>query len=110
MTLVLSLLFLATHMTEATIPCGTVTMKAAPCLNFATGKDAKPAPACCTGLTQLAGSVKSVSDKKDICRCLKNGVKSIGGVQDKFLTQIPTACKIKVGFPVSISVNCETIH
>ncbi|KAF8390949.1 hypothetical protein HHK36_023249 [Tetracentron sinense] len=77
---------------------------------YATGKVTKPAPACCTGLQALAQTVKSVDDKKDICRCLKDGVKAFRGVQDKFLSQIPNACKIKVGFPVSISTNCETIH
>ncbi|XP_059638198.1 non-specific lipid-transfer protein D, cotyledon-specific isoform-like [Cornus florida] len=106
----LSVLFFLAHVSDATIPCSTVDMEAAACVNYASGKDAKPSTACCNGLQQLAQSVKSVDDKKTICRCLKAGVKNLKGVQDKFLSQIPTACKIKVGFPVSLSVNCETIH
>ncbi|KAA8541174.1 hypothetical protein F0562_025219 [Nyssa sinensis] len=104
------LFFFCTHVSDATVPCSTVDMKAASCVTFATGKDAKPSAACCSGLQQLAQSVKSVDDKKAICRCLKAGVKNFAGVQDKLLSQIPSACKIKVGFPVSISINCETIH
>ncbi|KAL2467430.1 Non-specific lipid-transfer protein 12 [Abeliophyllum distichum] len=110
MILVLSLLVCIAHFSNAAIQCGTVDMKAAACISFATGKDAKPSAACCSGLQQLAQNVKSVDDKKTICRCLKAGVKNFAGVQDKFLSKIPDACKIKVGFPVSINTNCETIH
>ncbi|KAL2474787.1 Non-specific lipid-transfer protein 12 [Abeliophyllum distichum] len=110
MVLVLSLLYCFAHFSNAAIPCGTVDMKAAACISFATGKDAKPSTACCSGLQQLAQSVKSVDDKKAICRCLKAGVKNFSGVQDKLLSQIPNACKIKVGFPVSMNTNCETLH
>ncbi|KAL3739399.1 hypothetical protein ACJRO7_020766 [Eucalyptus globulus] len=92
---------------EATIPCNTVNAKAAPCVTFAIGKAPTVPPACCSGLLQLARSVRSVNDKKDICRCMKAGTKSIRGLQDKFLKQIPTACHINVGFPVSANVNCE---
>lgn len=94
-------------MGNADISCGTVDMKAAPCVTFAQGKSPTPAPACCSGLQQLASSVKSVNDKKAICRCLKAGVKNFGGVQDKYLSKIPAACKIQVGFPISLNTNCE---
>ena len=90
------------------MPCGTVDMKAAACVGYATGKEPKPSPACCSGLQQLVGTVKTVDDKKNICRCLKNGVKAFVGVQDRFLSQIPAVCNIKVGFPVSLNTNCET--
>ncbi|KAJ4702853.1 Non-specific lipid-transfer protein [Melia azedarach] len=105
----LFLLFFFASISKAIIPCGTVDPKAAACVGFATGKAATPTPACCRGLQQLAQSVKTVDDKKAICRCLKAGAKSLG-VQDRFLSKIPDACKIKVGFPVSTSTNCETIH
>nr|XP_016481316.1 PREDICTED: non-specific lipid-transfer protein C, cotyledon-specific isoform-like [Nicotiana tabacum] len=106
----LSVLFVLAQTNEAAIPCGTVDMKAAACISFATGKDAIPSAPCCNGLQKLAQSVKSVDDKKAICRCLKAGVMNFAGVQDKFLSQLPTACKIKVGFPVSMITNCETIR
>ncbi|XP_021911694.1 non-specific lipid-transfer protein D, cotyledon-specific isoform-like [Carica papaya] len=91
---------------EAAVPCSSVEAKAVACVGFATGKDAVASGACCSGLPQLAQSLKSVDDKKDICRCLKAGAKSLG-VQDRFLSKIPQACNIKVGFPVSISTNCD---
>ncbi|KAK9267873.1 hypothetical protein L1049_010310 [Liquidambar formosana] len=108
MVFLLSFLFFLANISEAAVPCGTVDAKAASCIGFATGKAPKPAPACCAGLLKLAQTVKSVDDKKAICRCLKAGVKSFTGVQDRFLSKIPEACNIKVGFPVSISTNCET--
>ncbi|KAL3833749.1 hypothetical protein ACJIZ3_008485 [Penstemon smallii] len=77
-------------------------MKAASCISFATGKDAKPSVPCCAGLKQLAQSVKTVDDKKAICNCLKAAVKNFAGVQDRFLSKIPAICNIKVGFPAQL--------
>ena len=92
---------------EAAIECPNVDAKAAACVGYATGKDPSPSPSCCKGLQQLAQTVKTMDDKKAICRCLNAGAKSLG-IQDRFLTKIPQACNIKVGFPVSINTNCET--
>ncbi|KAL3522912.1 hypothetical protein ACH5RR_015746 [Cinchona calisaya] len=108
--LVLSLLFAVAHLSNAAFSCGTVDVKAAACVTYAQGKDAAPSTACCDNLRQLAQGVKSLDDKKDICRCLKAGVKNFAGVQDKLLSKIPGACRINVGFPVSLKTNCETIH
>ncbi|KAK4488064.1 hypothetical protein RD792_003809 [Penstemon davidsonii] len=106
MFLVLFLVSCFSQLGNAVIPCGTVDMKAASCISFATGKDAKPSAPCCAGLQQLAQSVKTVDDKKAICSCLKAAVKNFAGVQDRFLSKIPTACNIKVGFPVSLNTDC----
>ncbi|KAJ4844715.1 hypothetical protein Tsubulata_007704 [Turnera subulata] len=107
MVFLLAFLFCLASISEAAVPCSSVEAKAAACLGFATGKAPKPTPACCTGLQQLAQTVKTVDDKKAICRCLKAASGSLG-VKDQFLSKIPSACNIKVGFPVSTSVNCET--
>ncbi|KAM7263160.1 hypothetical protein ACFE04_000843 [Oxalis oulophora] len=100
---------LCTIIGAAPVACSTVNAKAAACLGFATGKAATPSAPCCSGLSQLAATAKTVDDKKNICRCLKTASKSLG-IQDKFLSKIPQACGIKVGFPVSTTTNCETIH
>ncbi|WCJ24369.1 Non-specific lipid-transfer protein D cotyledon-specific isoform [Euphorbia peplus] len=105
----LSFLFCLFRVNQAAISCPMVDGKAAACIGFATGKNPTPSSACCSGLQQLAQTVKTVDDKKDICRCLKAASKSMG-IKDQFLSKIPTACKIKVGFPVSTATNCETIH
>lgn len=104
---VLFLVYSCAQLSNAAIQCGTVDMKAASCIAFATGKDAKPSVPCCSGLQFLAQSVKTLDDKKAICRCLKAGVKNFPGAQDKFLSKLPTACNIKVGFPVSMNTDCE---
>ena len=106
MLFLLSFLFCLANVNEAAVPCSTVDSKAAACLGFATGKAPKPTPDCCTGLQDLAKTVKTVDDKKAICKCLKAAGGSLG-VKDQFLSKIPRACNIKVGFPVSTSVNCD---
>ncbi|CAI0546049.1 unnamed protein product [Linum tenue] len=104
----LSFLFVVANVSEAAgITCPTVTSKAVTCAGFATGHAPSPAPACCAGLKQLAGMVRTLDDKKAICRCLKATSKSMG-VKDQFLSRIPSACKINVGFTVSVNTNCET--
>ncbi|XAR50769.1 hypothetical protein NMG60_11005192 [Bertholletia excelsa] len=102
-------LLLAHDGVHAAVPCSTVAGKAAACVGYATGKAPRPVPACCSGLRQLVGMLKSVDDKKNICQCLKTSGKNLG-IQDKYLSQIPTLCNIKLGFPISTSTKCEAIH
>lgn len=106
--IVVCLVYCIAQTSNAAVPCNTVVTKAASCIGYATGKAPAPAATCCTGLQQLAATVKTVDDKKVICRCLKNAVKNFSGVQDKFLSKIPSVCKINVNFPVSLNTNCET--
>nr|QUV72330.1 nsLTP [Anacardium occidentale] len=107
--LLLSVLYLLANVDEAAITCDFVVNKAAACAGYATGNEPSPSGACCSGLKQLAQSVKSVDDKKDICRCLKTAAKSMK-VNDAYLSKIPGLCSINVGFAVSSKTNCETIH
>ncbi|KAL6567227.1 hypothetical protein OROGR_000895 [Orobanche gracilis] len=106
--ILLTLVYSSAHLSNAAaITCGAVDMKAAPCIGFATGRETKPSAGCCSGLQQLAWTVKTVYDKKAVCRCLKAGVRHFSGVQDKYLRQIPAACRIRLGFPVSVNIDCE---
>ncbi|XP_020255127.1 non-specific lipid-transfer protein C, cotyledon-specific isoform-like [Asparagus officinalis] len=95
---------------NAAANCGVVASKAVACVAFATGKVPKPPSACCIGLQQLAKGAATVADRRGVCQCLKIGVKAFPGVQDKFLSQIPRLCGIKVGFPVSLNTNCNKIN
>lgn len=66
MLFLLPFLFCLANINGAAVPCSTVSSKAAACLGFATGKAPKPTPDCCTGLQDLAKTVKTVDDKKAI--------------------------------------------
>lgn len=108
--LVLSLLLtslLFSHTSNAAVTCGNVATKALSCVAFATGKQPKPTPVCCNNLKMLVISVKTVNDKRAICRCLKEGVNAFPGVKDKYLSQIPRLCGIRIPFPVSLNTNCN---
>ncbi|KAL5977058.1 hypothetical protein ACLOJK_021398 [Asimina triloba] len=101
-------LFIMAHVGNAAITCGDVDLKAASCVNFVTGKVSTVPPACCSGLHALVQKATTVTDRRTICNCLKQGVKKFTGVKDQFLAKIPAACDIKVGFPVSLSTNCNS--
>ncbi|XP_038973444.1 non-specific lipid-transfer protein C, cotyledon-specific isoform-like [Phoenix dactylifera] len=105
----LLLLLLLPREAAAAVNCAVVAAKAAPCLSFATGKVPRPPAACCAGLQQLAHQAVTVADRRTTCHCLENGVKRFPGVQDRFLSKIPAACNIRVGFPVSRNTNCDRI-
>ncbi|EHA8591332.1 Non-specific lipid-transfer protein C, cotyledon-specific isoform [Cocos nucifera] len=104
--LLLSSLLLPREAT-ATVSCAIVAAKAAPCLSFVTGKVPGPPAACCAGLQQLARQAVTVADRRATCHCLENSVRRFAGVQDRLLSQIPTACHIRVSFPVSLNTNCD---
>ncbi|KAJ4787996.1 Non-specific lipid-transfer protein [Rhynchospora pubera] len=107
---ILSLLltfFLFSHTSNATVTCGDVATKAVSCVAFVTGKQPKPTPVCCRNLKMLAASAKTVNDKRAICRCLKEGVNAFPGVKDKYLSQVPRLCGIRIPFPVSLNTNCD---
>lgn len=101
------LLFFVAHDTNAEITCDTVVSKAIHCVAFARGTDTMPSAECCSGMQQLAQSAQSIDDKKAVCKCLKSKVGRYNGVQDKFLSTIPGICKIEVGFPISLSIDCD---
>nr|XP_010911106.1 non-specific lipid-transfer protein C, cotyledon-specific isoform-like [Elaeis guineensis] len=101
------LLLLLPREATATVNCAVVAAKAAPCLSFVTGKVPGPPAACCGGLQQLARQAVTVADRRATCHCLENSVKRFSGVQDRLLSQIPTACHIKLSFPVSLNTNCD---
>ncbi|GFP93228.1 non-specific lipid-transfer protein c cotyledon-specific isoform [Phtheirospermum japonicum] len=105
MFIILSLVYCFAQLRNAEVTCVTVDMRAASCITFDTEKVSTPPATCCALLQELARGVKTLNDKKAICRCLKAGVKKFVGAQEGFLSQIPNACKIEVGFPVSINTD-----
>ncbi|XP_058071692.1 non-specific lipid-transfer protein C, cotyledon-specific isoform-like [Magnolia sinica] len=104
------ILFIMAHVAHAAITCGEVDVKAASCVNFVTGKVTAVPAACCGGLQALVKKAVTVTDRRAICSCLKDGIKKFPGAKDQFLGKVPGACNIKVGFPVSLNTNCNSIN
>ncbi|XP_031407304.1 non-specific lipid-transfer protein C, cotyledon-specific isoform-like [Punica granatum] len=65
---------------------------------------------CCDGLNQLEQSMRSVNDKRAICRCLKAAPKSIRERASQLIDQISTACNVKFESTVSMNTNCNEIR
>ncbi|KAJ3674503.1 hypothetical protein LUZ60_005119 [Juncus effusus] len=107
--LLLSSLFLF-HSSKASVTCGEVESKAISCLPFVTGRQARPALACCSNLKMMVVSAKTLTDKRATCQCLQNGVKAFPGVQDRLLSRVPALCGVKISFPMSMKTNCNKIN
>ena len=106
--LVAVMLLVAPYTADAAISCGTVNSALGPCLAYARG-GAGPSTACCSGVKRLAGAAQNTADRRTACNCLKNVVKS-SGIKAGNAASIPSKCGVSIPYPISPSVNCNTIR
>ncbi|KAF7020693.1 hypothetical protein CFC21_033758 [Triticum aestivum] len=102
--LVATMLLIAT---DAAISCGQVNSALSPCISYARGNGANPSAACCSGVRRLAGAVRSTTDKKTTCNCIKSAA---GGLNAGKAADIPSKCSISIPYAISPSLDCSTIR
>ncbi|CAN1166206.1 Non-specific lipid-transfer protein [Linum perenne] len=90
------------------ITCGQVASSVGPCIGYITGKGPLT-PACCGGIKRLNGAAASTPDRQAACRCLKSAAGGISGINYGLAGGLPGKCGVNVGFPISQSVNCNTV-
>ncbi|CAL0328346.1 unnamed protein product [Lupinus luteus] len=74
------------------IPCGQIQLKIAPCLGYVRGPGG-PAPGpCCNGVRAVNNEARTTPDRQDACKCLKNTVLSIPGINLATIAGIPAKC------------------
>lgn len=109
--LVLALAFEAAAMgvAEGAISCSKVIFDILPCLSFVTGDAANPTAACCNGVKSLNAEANSTPDRQAVCRCIKSVAGSSSYDASK-AANIPSLCGVNVGFPISASMSCDSVH
>ncbi|XP_047983810.1 non-specific lipid-transfer protein 1-like [Salvia hispanica] len=88
--------------------CQQVLTQLQPCRNYLKSGGNIPAN-CCKGVTTLNKAATTVAKKQQFCKCLQSEAKSLG-VNSNYASSLPQKCKVNVGYPISFSVNCTSIH
>ncbi|KAL5714702.1 hypothetical protein ACHQM5_016626 [Ranunculus cassubicifolius] len=88
--------------TEA-LTCGQVASSLSSCIPYLRSGGAVPPP-CCGGVRSLNSAAKSTADRQAACACLKQLGKS---VNQGNAASLPGKCGVKIGYPISQSVDCS---
>ncbi|CAN0902416.1 Non-specific lipid-transfer protein 3 [Linum grandiflorum] len=103
-TIFVAIIVVAAH---ASVQCSYVSKHAKPCLEYATGVASDVAPLCCKGLKRLVRNATSAGDKKDVCECFGKAFKHFKLVQNQYLDNIVSFCKVNVPFKLSNKPDCN---
>ncbi|CAM0953843.1 unnamed protein product [Alopecurus aequalis] len=108
-TMVAAMLLAAPYTASAAITCGQVISSLSPCLAYARGSGGSPSTACCAGVKRLAGAANTKSDRQTACGCLKR-LAGTNGIKTGNAASIPSKCGVSIPYPISTSVNCNSIN
>ncbi|XP_010553199.1 PREDICTED: non-specific lipid-transfer protein 4-like [Tarenaya hassleriana] len=100
----------AAAFTDAAITCGTVQSKLAPCIMYVTGGGGTVPPPCCAGIKDLYGMAGTTPDRRQACLCLQSAAKGITGIKPDLAASLPRACGVSLPYPISGSINCNSIN
>ncbi|KAK4439371.1 hypothetical protein Salat_0272000 [Sesamum alatum] len=78
-----------------------------PCRSFLTG-NAPITVSCCRSVDALRQAAAAQSDKRAICRCLKQAALS-ANVNQRRVQGLENGCKISIPFPIDPNFNCGVI-
>ncbi|KAK3119584.1 hypothetical protein QOZ80_9AG0672510 [Eleusine coracana subsp. coracana] len=92
------------------ITCGQVGSSLAPCIPYATGKASALPASCCSGVRSLNGAARTTADRQTACRCLKSLANTVRSVNMGLVAGIPGKCGVNVGFPISMSTDCNKVR
>ncbi|KAG2326453.1 hypothetical protein Bca52824_009181 [Brassica carinata] len=108
--LVLACMIVAAPITSnAALSCGTVNTNVAACIGYLTQGGPLPG-ACCTGVNRLNSIARTTPDRQQACRCLKTAASALGSALNAgLLAGLPKACGVNVPFPISTSINCNSV-
>ncbi|KAH6776891.1 hypothetical protein C2S51_008203 [Perilla frutescens var. frutescens] len=96
------------HHAHAASNCGAVLTAVNSCRGYLTQGGAVP-DNCCNGVKSLNAAAKTPALKKSYCECLKSEARSVGA-KEEFASTLPKKCNVNIGYPISYSTNCDSIH
>nr|TKS14422.1 hypothetical protein D5086_0000044960 [Populus alba] len=98
----------ATPSPDDKVSCATIVSKVTSCINFISDKSKDPSQTCCAGVKEMSGLVKSKSDRKDACECLKNTLSKIKYDPSR-IPLLSKNCGVALILPpISKSTDCST--
>ncbi|KAL5203755.1 hypothetical protein ABZP36_008626 [Zizania latifolia] len=106
---VLAAMVVAAPGASAAITCGQVGTAIAPCISYVTGKTNALPPSCCNGVRSLNSAARTTADRQAACRCLKTLASTIKSLNVGTAAGIPGKCGVNIGFPISLSTDCNKV-
>uniref|UniRef100_A0A0D9XW81 Non-specific lipid-transfer protein n=1 Tax=Leersia perrieri TaxID=77586 RepID=A0A0D9XW81_9ORYZ len=94
---------------SAAITCGQVGSAIAPCISYVTGRSGLSS-GCCNGVKGLNSAARTTADRQAACRCLKSLAGSIKSLNLGTVAGVPAKCGVNVGFPISLSTDCNKVR
>ncbi|GLJ47356.1 hypothetical protein SUGI_0999560 [Cryptomeria japonica] len=94
---------------DGAISCSTVVSDLIPCLSYVSGSSAKPTKGCCNGIKTLNTAAKTTDDRQAVCNCIKSVASSYSSYFDK-ASKLPGLCGVNLGFALTPSLDCSTVH
>eukprot|EP01018_Ginkgo_biloba_P035313 Gb_41630 [translate_table: standard] len=94
---------------DSAITCSAVQSALVQCVPFIAGNAPRPTAPCCNGVKGLNGAARTTPDRQAACNCIKNSARAIGLNYGK-AAKLPGLCGVKIGIPISASVNCASIR
>ncbi|MCH1921665.1 Mpv17/PMP22 family protein, partial [Shewanella sp. A3A] len=64
---------------------------------------------CCNGVKGLNNAARTTADRQAACRCLKSLAGSIKSLNLGTVAGVPGKCGVNVGFPISLSTDCNKV-
>lgn len=89
------------------VTCGQVDAALVPCINYLTGREDNPSPACCGGVKTVKGLAQTTADKRAACSCVKAAANRYADLKDAAAQNLPAKCGVELDIPVSRTVDCD---
>ncbi|XP_010515587.1 PREDICTED: non-specific lipid-transfer protein 5-like [Camelina sativa] len=110
-TLVIVCMLVAAPMaSDAAISCGAVTGNLGQCYNYLTRGGFIPR-GCCSGVQRLNSMARTTRDRQQACRCIQGAARSLGSrLNAGRAARLPGACHVRISYPISARINCNTVR
>ncbi|PKA51857.1 Non-specific lipid-transfer protein 3 [Apostasia shenzhenica] len=92
------------------LTCEEVVTSLSGCLAYLRGAGAAPPPptGCCAGVRHLLDAARTTPDRQQGCRCIQSILRSFSGLNLSRAAAVPGGCRVDIGYPVSLSLDCST--
>ncbi|GLJ38006.1 hypothetical protein SUGI_0773500 [Cryptomeria japonica] len=107
-TIAMALVISVFNSCHAQLTCPAIASALTPCLGYIVNGGQVP-PKCCDGVRKVSDMAKTSTDKQTACQCIKTAATSIKPLPSS-LTNLPKACAVNIGIPVSLTTDCSKVH
>ncbi|XP_010109650.2 non-specific lipid-transfer protein 1 [Morus notabilis] len=106
---VIAMVVVAAPAAEA-LTCGLVTKNLTPCVKYIKTGAGKVPTACCSGIRNVNSLAKTKTDRRAVCKCLKDRASAIKSLKSNVVAGLPRKCGVNIPYKISLSINCDTVN